>query len=71
MQEMTTQEVIASNLRKARDKKHLTQEEVAEKAEISTNHYARIERGEALPNLETFERIIKSLGVKSKDILPY
>lgn len=68
---MTTQEKIAINLRTARDKKRLTQEEVAKKADISTNHYARIERGETSPNLETFERIIKSLGVKSKDVLPY
>ena len=68
---MTTQEKIAFNLRTARDKKRLTQEEVAKKADISTNHYARIERGETSPNLETFERIIKSLGVKSKDVLPY
>lgn len=68
---MTTQEKIAINLRTARDKKRLTQKEVAKKADISTNHYARIERGETSPNLETFERIIKSLGVKSKDVLPY
>lgn len=68
---MTTQDKIAANLRVARDKKRLTQEEVAKKAYISTNHYARIERGETSPNLETFERIIKSLGVKSKDVLPY
>ena len=68
---MTTQEKIANNLKNVRDKKRMTQEDVAKKAEISTNHYARIERGETSPNLETFERIIKSLGVKSKDVLPY
>lgn len=67
----SSKKIIASNLRKARIAKQMTQEEVAEKADISTNHYARVERGETSPNLDTFERIIKSIGVKSKDILPY
>ena len=37
--------------REAREKQHLTQVEVAKKADVSTNHYAQIERGEANKNM--------------------
>jgi transcriptional regulator with XRE-family HTH domain len=49
----------------------MTQTEVAEKAKISTNHYAKIERGEVIATITTLERIIKSLGAKSSDVLPF
>jgi transcriptional regulator with XRE-family HTH domain len=68
---MNTKRVIANNLKNARISKHMTQSEVAIGAKINTNHYAKIERGEAIPTITTLERILKSIGVKSSDILPF
>ena len=63
--------IIGHKLRVVREKQHLTQVEVAERANISTNHYAQIERGEANASLETLENILKALNVKSSKILPF
>lgn len=64
-------QTIGRKLREAREKQHLTQAEVTEKADISTNHYAQIERGEANASIETLENILKALNVKSSKILPF
>lgn len=66
----TTQK-IANNLKQIRFKKSLTQTEVADKAGLHPNSYAKIERGESMPSLETLEKIAKALKVKSSDILPF
>lgn len=64
-------QTIGRKLREAREKQRLTQVEVAGKADISTNHYAQIERGEANASIETLENILKALNVKSSKILPF
>ena len=63
--------IIGRKLREVREKQHLTQSDVSEAADISTNHYAQIERGEANPSIETLEAILKALNVKSSKILPF
>ncbi len=62
---------IGKKLKEARKKLDLKQIDVANKADISVNYYARIERDEQNPTLETMERILKVLKVKSSDILPF
>jgi len=62
---------IGNKLRIARKKLKLKQSEVAKKADISMNYYARIERNEENPTLETVEKIFKALKVKSTDILSF
>lgn len=62
---------IGDNLKKARLKVGLTQNEVAEKAGINVNHYARLERGEVTASLRTLKNLLKILKVKSKDVLPF
>lgn len=47
---------IGKKLKEARKKIDLTQEEVAKKADISINYYARIERDEENPTLEIINR---------------
>ncbi|MFA5933240.1 MAG: helix-turn-helix transcriptional regulator [Microgenomates group bacterium] len=61
---------IADNIKEARERKGLTQVEVAMKAGLDSNSYAKIERGESKPYGITLVKIIKALGVKSSDILP-
>lgn len=62
---------IGRNLSSARRTRSLTQAEVAKSAGTTVNHYAKIERGEVVPSLKTLEKIIKALGVKSSDVLPF
>lgn len=62
---------IGRQLHEARQRKNLTQAEVATRAGTTVNHYAKIERGEVVPSLKTLEKIIKALGVKSYDVLPF
>ena len=62
---------IGKKLKEFRLKIGLKQSDVAKKADISINYYSRIERDEENPTIETLERIIKVLKVKSSDILPF
>ncbi len=66
-----TSRQIAQKLKKIRLQKNLTQADLANKAGISTNYYARVERAEVSPSIETIEKITKALGVKSSEILPF
>jgi len=68
---MGTQKKFGQNIRKARTKAGLTQEQLAEQAGLHTNYYARVERGEENPSYETIEKIIKALGIKSSEVLPF
>lgn len=64
---MSTEE-ISKRFKKARKESGLTQLEVAEKANVSVNYYARIERGEVSPSLETLKDLMKILNIKSLEI---
>lgn len=60
---------LGEKLRKVRERSGLTQAEVAEKADIHVNYYARIERGEENPSFEKLQGIMKALKIKSLDLL--
>lgn len=62
---------IGKTLKDARKKLGLKQSDVAERADISVNYYARIERNEENPTLETLERVLKALKLKSSDVLSF
>ena len=62
---------IAENLRVARTNAGLTQVQLADKAKINSNYYAKIERAEIKPSVDTLEKIVKALGVKSSTIFPF
>ena len=68
---MGSQEQLGKKIKKARQKAELTQVQVAEKAGIHVNYYARIERGEENPSFDVIESIAKALKVKSSEILPF
>ena len=54
--------------KKARINKNLTQIEVAEKAQIHPNTYAKIERDEQDPSFATIKNLAKVLDVNISDI---
>ncbi len=62
---------IGDRIRAAREKAKLTQAEVAKKAGINVSYYAYIERGEVDTSLSKLEKIVKALGAKSYDLLPF
>jgi len=64
----TVQE-IANKIKEARISKNLTQEDVAKKAGLNANSYAKIERGIQKPKVLTLTKILKALEIKSSKIL--
>ena len=62
------QKKLGEKIRKAREDAKLTQLEVASKAEMGVNYYARIERGIANPSYEKLHSIMTALNMDSLDI---
>jgi transcriptional regulator with XRE-family HTH domain len=60
---------IASKIREARLSKNLRQIDVAKKAGLNANSYAKIERGKQKPSTLTLTKILKALEIKSSKIL--
>lgn len=56
-------EKIGTMTREKRNSKNLTQEELAEKVNLSTGMIGQIERGETMPSVESLDAIIKELGM--------
>lgn len=55
---------LGDKLRKARERAGLTQADVASAVDVHVNFYARLERGERKPSLESLQRIMKVLKIK-------
>jgi transcriptional regulator with XRE-family HTH domain len=55
---------FGESVREAREKLELTQEQVANKAKMTVNYYAMIERGEVNPSFEKIKSIAKVLKLK-------
>jgi transcriptional regulator with XRE-family HTH domain len=66
-----TSKHIAAQLKAARLRKDYSQAQLAKKADMNSNYYAKIERAEIKPSVTTLEKIIKALGAKSSDIFPF
>lgn len=64
-------QVLASKLKSIRLKKGMKQADVAEKADIDSNYYSRVERGEAIPTVITLKKILSALKVKSSEVLEF
>jgi len=62
---------IGKNIARLRKTKGLKQVEVATDAGLNPSYYGKIERGLVNPSLEKLYKIIKTLDVKSSDILPF
>jgi transcriptional regulator with XRE-family HTH domain len=61
---MGFQDNIAKIFKNAREKARLTQAEVAEKAGIHVNYYARIERAEVVARGDILNKVAKALKMK-------
>lgn len=63
------QSTIGARIREARLKKKMTQEQLAEKADIGFYYIGEIERGVKLPSLTVFIQIVEALGVTADSLL--
>lgn len=62
---------LGKKIQRIRKELKLTQEELAEKVNISRAYMGYIEQGRNTPSLGVLQKIAKSLGVKVKDIFPF
>ena len=62
--EITVTDLVAVKLMEARDKKGITQKQLAERTGIYQADISKIERGLSNPSLLTLERLAKGLGMK-------
>ncbi len=60
---------LGEKLRKVRESINLTQADVAGRAGMHINYYARIERGKENPSFDKLQSIKKVLNIKSLDLL--
>lgn len=61
--------VLGTNLREARKKLGLTQEEVARRSGVHSTEVSRIEGGRRDPKVSTLERLAKAVEVKPGRLL--
>ena len=54
--------------KKYRIKNNLTQEELAEKLDITWRQMQRIETGKSLPSLHTLKKLVSILNISDKDL---
>ena len=55
--------IVGANIRRLREAKGLTQEQLAGEADIAMRHLGRIERGEGNPTVEMLGKLADVLGV--------
>ena len=60
---------VGRRIKAARKKKGLTQEQLAEMADLSATHISVIERGVKVPRLDAFVAIANALGVSADTLL--
>ena len=60
---------LGKRIREARIKKHYTQQQLAEKADIGQMYLGEIERGTKMPSLKSFIKIIETLDISADYIL--
>jgi len=61
--------VIGQEIRKARLKAGMTQEDLASKAKLTREYVSLLELDKRMPTLSVFVRICRSLGISAPDLL--
>lgn len=61
---------FGANLRKVRLAKGISQEDLAEQADLHRTYVSSVERGERNVTLETIEKLAKALGVSMAKLMP-
>lgn len=61
--------ILGNSIRKHRDQIGMSQEKLAEKADLHPVYVGKIERGEQWVSLHALLRIAKALGVRVRDLV--
>ena len=66
---MDIREILAINLRKIRQARGLSQEELAHRAEIDRTYISSLERSVYAAGIDVVDRLAQALGVEAADLL--
>jgi transcriptional regulator with XRE-family HTH domain len=66
---MNMRKLVGRNFGRLRAAAHLTQEQVAERANLSQQYVSGLERGQRNPTIETVYALAQALGVGHLDLL--
>ena len=66
---MERRETFAARLSRAREEKKESQEKVAEAAKLSVRQYQKLEKGKAIPRLDTACRLAEVLGFSLDNLI--
>ena len=58
-------DVFAANVRRLREQRGMTQEQLADASELHLNHVCKIENRQREPKVETIAKLARGLGVES------
>lgn len=61
---------VGRQLREARDRKDLTQQQVAKAVDRDDNYYAKVERGDVTPSLTLLIQLADFLEIEYRDLFP-
>jgi ribosome-binding protein aMBF1 (putative translation factor) len=61
--------ILGETIRTERKKARLSQEKLAEKADLHHNYIGEIERGEKAATIDTIVKIAKALGLRTRDLV--
>jgi transcriptional regulator with XRE-family HTH domain len=61
--------LLGEAIRDKRKKRLLSQERLAEKADLSTVFISRVERGKESPSVDSLVKIARALGVRARDLV--
>ncbi|HVU09607.1 MAG TPA: helix-turn-helix transcriptional regulator [Verrucomicrobiae bacterium] len=60
---------IGENIRRFRKERGMTQEKLAEKANLHSVYISQVERADRAVTIETLLKITKALGIKLRDVV--
>lgn len=66
---MDLREVFATNLRRLRHEKGLSQDDLAYEAEVSRSYLSQLEKGAYFASLKIIGRLAEALGVEPAELL--
>ena len=66
-----TKTLFGKRVRALRKNKGLSQEELAEKTDISSKYLSRVEMGQHFPSIDTLDKLANALKVELKDFFEF
>lgn len=61
---------LGGEIRSAREARKISLRQFAPEVELSASYYSKVERGEVLAEISTYERICKALGLDPEKVFP-